>query len=231
MHDSISPDHSIFTARLCVFAAGCWAIAAACFVLQPAEVSPGISYPMGQHLADLEAFWAARPSDIGVHVALHIAGLVAGLVTLGILGPLARRAGTPWARWAGIVAAVGAGVLALSNARYLALEPIYTALYAADPSHGAAIALASAQLALDPYGILELGTLGVFVAAVTAGLARRRRSVWLIAFAMVATAGLLGMVIGAIAFEPLVDIAAPLGAPGLCGWLILAGRPIAAGSR
>jgi hypothetical protein len=233
MNDPTTSPRSRFTARLCTAAAICWAILAVCFLLQPAALSPGISFPRGQSLADLEAFWAARPSEVPVHIALHVAALVTALATLGVIGPLARRAGTPWAHWAGISAMVGAGVMALANVRYLALEPVYTQLYSAEPEFGAELALASAQLGLDPYGILEFGTLGLFVAAATAGLARQRRSMWLIALGGVATAGLLGMVIGAIAFEPLLDLAAPIGTPALCGWLIAAGRALKgdAGSR
>ncbi|MCZ7680919.1 MAG: hypothetical protein M5U28_19910 [Sandaracinaceae bacterium] len=138
-------------------AAVCWVALICAFLLQPPELSPDISSPLKQSAEQIARFWGARPDESLVHRALHLAALAAGLAVLGVVGALST-AERRIPRWASYGGALGASVIALSNARYLAMEPTYARLFLeSDAAIQPAVAVASASLALDPFGLLEWG--------------------------------------------------------------------------
>lgn len=204
----------------CLLTAAAWIGLSIVFILQPAALSPGISFPMEMTAVEIAAFWEARPHLSPVHVGLHLSALVAALASLGVVASVARRLG-PAVHWASWLAALGLATMAVSNVRYLALERTFARLHLeAGPEAASTVAVASASLALDPYGILEFGLLGIWLVVVTRHVVPRPR--WpLRATAAVGALGFIGMVFGAVAWPPALDVAPVVGTPALVCWLLL----------
>jgi hypothetical protein len=199
--------------------AACWIALSVLFLVQPEALTPGISFPLGQSVDQIGDFWQARPDTSAVHIGLHLWAAITALATIGFIA-YATRALDVGALWTSRLAIVGMGVLALSNVRYLPMEKTYARLFLdASLVDRTAVAVASASLSLDPYGVLEFGAVGAWMVAVTLALGARRT--WLLASAAaIGAAGLFGMVIGASVWAPALDVAPILGTPGLVVWVV-----------
>jgi hypothetical protein len=204
----------------CWAAAAWWIVLSVAFVIQPAEFSPGISFPLDLTAEQIGAFWQARPDESIVHIALHVSALVAALVTIGMIVRVSRLLDGK-ASWASCLAIVGMAVMAVSNIRYLPMERTYARLFLeASPEAQPAVAVASASLSLDPYGFLEFGTLGVWICAVTVVLGSRRTKT-LVVTSVLGALGLFGMVFGSAVWAPALAVAPMVGTPALVVWLLL----------
>jgi hypothetical protein len=91
-----------------------------------------------------------------------------GVVGLALVGPIRKIVGPdePWVRWSSYLALIGFAVAAVGNTLILAKLPgIASAYVAADASAQQAIA-AFWRTTLDPWGLWQLGAVGLWTAVV-----------------------------------------------------------------
>lgn len=149
------------------------------FLLQPAALRPGISFPPRESLMEYGRFWEAYPAHAPLHDLLHVVVAFGALCGLSTVAGIDRALGRPntWVPATGLLALLGFAVTLVANLRYLTLEaPFATAFAVGDAAERAALLAATLTLSLDPHGWLEFGGIGAWLLALN--LTARRDGRW-----------------------------------------------------
>ncbi len=127
------------------------------YLLRPAEQRPG---------ADPVAFLTSFAQNPLMSTLMYWAfalGAVFAIAAVLAVSEMVLSLGEGWVRWTSNLAVIGFAVTTLNNFRYLAYYPSLATAYATgDAAAKAAAASSQSVLALDPYGWLIFGGVGLW---------------------------------------------------------------------